>query len=156
MANGYQRRARALYGKRCFLRALLLIAGITLLPLDSGAQTAFAETVRGAVCKQDIAGSRVCDYHVGRSLWFRIAGVGERDVGISFLRSDQTSDYYARFGPMHGCVIVAAGAKGSPQAVAAPPAFVSPRDGRVFRTWKECSQVSQIIGKAGGDEWQPQ
>jgi hypothetical protein len=71
-------------------------------------------------------------------LEFTIAGVGDPDAGISFLRSDWNGDFYARFGLMHGCVIVTFG-KQAPRGISLSGfAFVSPRSGKVYKTYQEC------------------
>jgi hypothetical protein len=78
---------------------------------------------------------------VGKDLEFSITAAGEDDVGISFLRSNFKGDYYARFGPSHGCIIVAQGESHSSTVArdfGSDYAFVSPKNGQVYRTWLEC------------------
>jgi hypothetical protein len=128
------------------MRLLLTVAGFLGLSQAlagvSSAQTVFAAATTGATCTQNAAGNRICRYKVGR-LEISIAAVGEPDAGISVLHSDINDDYYARFAVLHGCVIVAAG-KAAPKEALAPAgdfAFISPRDGKVYKTWQECSRV---------------
>jgi len=122
--------------------ASLLFIALAQVSQSAFAQSTFEATVRGASCKQNPNGAMNCVYQIGRDLEFSITDAGATDVGISFIRSNIAGDYYARFGPQHGCVIVAQG-----QAIAssAPPefAFVSPRNGRVYRAWPECQAASK-------------
>jgi hypothetical protein len=84
-----------------------------------------------------------CNYKVGKDLYFTIAGVGEPDAGVTFMKSSYDGDFYASFGIMHGCVIVKRGPKVANHEIAGPGslmdfAFVSPRNGKVYRTWEDC------------------
>lgn len=72
-----------------------------------------------------------CEFRLGNSLHFAIAGVGQSDASIVFMKSDFEGDYYASFALSHQCVIV------FPKGVL-DLAFVSPRTGKVYRTWPEC------------------
>lgn len=101
------------------------------------AQSAFEAAVRGAACRQNDNGSLNCTYTVGRDLEFSLAAAGEADAGISFLRSSIKGDYYARFGVLHGCIIVAQG-EATTQPAPIDYAYVSPKNGRVYKSWQEC------------------
>jgi hypothetical protein len=84
-----------------------------------------------------------CEYRVGTDLRFSIDGIGDPDTGISFLRSSFDGDYFATVGVMHGCVIVKHGEKTLPEYLTpsmADLAFVSPKNGKVYRTWQECKR----------------
>ena len=128
---------------RCLFHIAVVVSASLIPPLSLQAQTAYEATVRGAECRQDDSGSRHCRYRVGKDLEFAIAAVGESDAGISFLRSSIKGDFYARFGIQHGCVIVSAGESAPKNAV--PPngdfAFVSPKSGKVYRTWQDCQKA---------------
>ena len=107
---------------------------------DSHAQSVYDAVVAGMSCKQAMNGPMHCVYKVGQGLEFSITAVGAEDAGISFLRSNIAADFYARFGVQHGCVIVAAG-ESAPTWAADPGkdfACVSPRNGRVYRSWQQC------------------
>ena len=121
--------------------ALAILLMLVAAPIM--AQTVFEATTRGANCVQNSAGSRICTYHVGQGLEFSIAGVGEFDAGISFLHSDQKSDYWARMGMQHRCVVVVAGERAPKESLAGNGyfAFVSPRTGLVYRSWQECEKA---------------
>lgn len=79
-----------------------------------------------------------CEYRVGQALYFTIDGVGEAEAGITFMRSNFDGDFYATVGTLHGCVIVKRGLK----YITEPSldyAFVSPKNGKVYRRWEECA-----------------
>src|SRR5687768_16758726 len=118
---------------RRVLIATILVAAAQL----AQAQDTFDVAVRGVSCRQNQQGVLNCTYRVGKDLEFGIASVGSPDAGISFLRSDITGDYYARFGTLHGCVIIALGSA-SRETKRSGFAFVSPRNGKVYREWEEC------------------
>lgn len=85
-----------------------------------------------------------CVYTVGTGLKFVIAGVGQSDGAILVERATGLdSDFYFKFGVQHGCVIVTRGFGKKRQTASGLPgfdmAFVSPRTGRVYRTWQECA-----------------
>ena len=87
-------------------------------------------------CKQITSGRLDCDYKVGNSLRFSIAGIGQPDAVVNFLEVDPQGDYMAGIAPLHGCVIVRptrARADSTPSS-----AFVSPTDGKVYRNWNTC------------------
>jgi hypothetical protein len=94
-----------------------------------------------------------CEYKVGRSLRFVIAGVGQDDVAITFYRVDFDSDYYASVALLHGCVVVkpsnlvldtlvTRSARRAADSVATF-AFVSPRDGKTYRDWPSCHKATK-------------
>ena len=105
-----------------------------------GAQqtTTYDTVVRSMACKQNLTGDLECDYHVGRSLHFGIAGVGRQDASIYFYASSFEGDFFAVFGVSHGCVVVRPGRSATPERIT-DLAFVSPRNGQVYRNWQECS-----------------
>lgn len=75
---------------------------------------------------------------MGKSLHVSIAGIGQSDTGIAFMKSDFEGDFYAKVGTGHGCVIVGRGKK---RAVSDNPtdfAFISPKNGKVYADWQEC------------------
>lgn len=122
-------------------KSLRALAGVLFwLPSAALGQGAFELTVRGATCKQDVGGTVSCRYVVGEDLEFSIAAVGTTNAGISFLRSSIRGDYFARYGIQHGCVIVEHGERSVAKSLAASWAFISPKNGRVYRTWQECQE----------------
>jgi hypothetical protein len=128
----------ALFGRVPLVLGLLVVAG------RAGAQTAAAvpnrtydTVVEGMTCRQQTTGRLDCAYVVGESLRFSIAGVGQEDAVINFARVDSTGGFVAGFSALHGCVVVKPAAAGDTSAALA---FVSPRDGRVYRVWQHCKQ----------------
>ena len=114
------------------------IAVAYLYALNASAQSLFNLAVTGTACKAVSDGSLFCKYQVGKDLEFSITSVGNTNAGISFLRSNFDGDYFARFGLMHGCIIVARGMaapeRGSP---ADDYVFVSPKTGKIYKSWQE-------------------
>lgn len=104
--------------------------------------TTYNVVEKARVCAPSAADPRQldCDFRVGKSLHFAIAGVGLADAGIAFSKSDIDGDYYAAFGLEHHCVIIWPGATTIKQAPArwADLAFVSPVNGKVYRDWPSC------------------
>jgi hypothetical protein len=103
--------------------------------------TTYDAVLAGKRCTENKQQHRLCEYRVGKSLHFSIGAVGEPDAGITFFHVDWDGDYYARFGVQHGCVIVQRGAQlmsDSTLSAATDYAFVSPKNGKVYRTWEEC------------------
>ena len=98
-------------------------------------------TIEGMSCRQQPSGRLDCEYRVGGSLRFVIAGVGQDDVAVSFFRVDSIGDYYAGYAALHGCVVI----KPTRQVrdSVASFAFVSPRDGKVYRSWQNCHQPAR-------------
>lgn len=119
---------------RCLSFALLIL----LLPITAWSDGTYDATVAGRNCR-DFHQQLSCEYRVGKSLHFEIAGIGDPDTAVTFYKVDWDGDYYATWGLLHGCVIVKAGAKArDPSPV--NTAFVSPLNGKVYRTWQACSQ----------------
>ena len=86
----------------------------------------------------ELNGSIDCEYKVGKDLHIAIAAVGETTTGISFFRSNMDGDFYGSVGVQHGCVVVKSGAKSPKEISPLDFAFISPRNGKVYRTWMEC------------------
>lgn len=121
-----------------------LVAAAVAIPLELGAQspprnTTYDAVLDGMSCKQQQSGQMDCEYKVGRSLRFVIAGIGQPDVAITFYKADADGDYYASFAVLHGCVVV------KPTRLSADTtmfAFVSPRDGKTYRNWPSCHRLA--------------
>ena len=126
-------------GDRMINRVLLLtllFLGATALAVAAQPSTPDA-VVAGMQCKQNSFGSLECEYHVGRSLYFGVVGVGDKDAAITIYASSFDGDYYASVGVLHGCVIVKPG-KTIQGPAALDFAFVSPRNGKVYGEWQSC------------------
>jgi hypothetical protein len=69
-----------------------------------------------------------------------VAGVGQEDVAVVLLQADSNSEFVASVVPLHGCVVV------KPVRTAdsaATFAFVSPKTGKVYRTWSACLSATR-------------
>ncbi len=123
--------------KGCRGVAVVLLVG----GLSSAAQpqeTLFDVVSRSKRCHvQEVTGSIQCNYKIGKDLQISIPGVGEADVGVNFERSNHNGDFYASVGMQHGCVVVKPGEK---SAFVLQYAFISPVNGKVYRTWEECQR----------------
>ena len=112
------------------------LASIALLFLMSISAEICADTydalLAGKTCQQMFNQLLSCSYKIGDSFFIEIPENGAPDAAITFLKSDIDGNYYGKFGLLHGCVIVN-NSKGL-----ADFAFISPRNGKVYRTWQEC------------------
>ena len=101
----------------------------------------------GKACKTGITQSLSCEYRVGNGLHFSIDGIGQPDTGITFKKSSIVGDFYATYGLLHGCVIIKRGPKGITSPNVHGPgsftdfAFVSPKNGKVYKNWEECNSA---------------
>ena len=87
-----------------------------------------------------------CEYKVGADLHISIDGVGQEDTGVTFVKSSADGDFYATYGILHGCFVVKRGPKSHTEAPGGPGsmsdyAFISPRSGKVYRSWSECKSA---------------
>jgi hypothetical protein len=81
-----------------------------------------------------------CNYQIGKDLHIVIVPVGEALAGVKFFRSSFDGDFYGSVGMMHGCVIIQPG-KAAPATVNRfEVAFISPKNGKVYRTWEACKR----------------
>lgn len=118
------------------LLVALLLIGTSVQASPSRPSTHDA-IVAGMACKQNSFGSLECEYRVGRSLYFAVIGVGDKDAAITFYASSFDGDYYASVGVLHGCVVVKPGKEIQGPSVL-DFAFVSPRNGKVYSDWQSC------------------
>lgn len=122
--------------------ALVALAVLPALAQGQGSRaaprTTYDAVVAGMSCRQQVSGRLDCAYEVAESLGIVITGVGQEDAVVTFTRVDSTAGYVAGFAALHGCVIVRP-ARARPDSLPAL-AFVSPRDGKVYRTWQHCHQ----------------
>ena len=121
----------------CVVGLLITVATVHAAP---GRSSTYDAIITGMKCKQNSMGSLECDYHAGRSLYFNIAGVGDKDASITFFASSFEGDYYGSVGVLHGCVIVKPG-KALEGTAMFDFAFVSPRNGKVYMDWQSCQQA---------------
>jgi hypothetical protein len=119
---------------------LMLLIGV-MAASPQPTNSTYDAVVAGMSCKQQSSGQLDCDFRVGKSLRFTIAGVGLDDAAITFFKVDFDGDYFATVGVQHGCVVIkpAKPTRGSGLHYA----FVSPRDGKVYRDWPTCSKATK-------------
>ncbi len=94
-------------------------------------------TLKGKQCKEGLNQQLDCDYKIGDDFHLSIAGIGQSDAGVTFIKSNFNGKYYGTFGILHGCVIVKTGIKNTTKN----PfdfAFVSPANGKVYKDWESC------------------
>ena len=119
---------------------------------------AFDSLLAGMSCKQQKSGRMDCDFRAGGTR-FVIAGVGQQDVSVAFLQGDTASLYVVSVAPLHGCVVVKpTRAADATRAAGLQPgdsvstfAFVSPRTGKVYRTWQTCLSATRSDARATDD-----
>jgi len=105
------------------------------------AATVYDAVLAGKACKDDEATqSLTCEYKAGTGLHFLIEGLGQPDTGITFFKSSADEDFFASFAILHGCVIVSRGEKGGTPVDAPDFAFISPKNGKVYKSWEECKE----------------
>lgn len=95
----------------------------------------FELVVAGAECKQDLNNWLNCNYKVGHNLKFSIKDAGGSDQVIAFNHSDINDDYAAVM--YFGCIVVIPG-KATKNHGIDDNIYVSPKNGRVYRTRQEC------------------
>jgi hypothetical protein len=92
-------------------------------------------------CKEGLNQRLDCNYKIGDDFHLSIAGVGQSDAGVTFIKSNYYGEYYGTFGVLHGCVIVSKGIKN----ISKSPfdfAFISPLNGKIYKDWESC-KISQ-------------
>lgn len=120
-------------------RLILLIGLFWLTASPSHAGTSIHElTLKGNQCQENPGQSLECENRIGKTLRMAITGIGQTDTAITFMTSDIKGDFYVPIGGLHGCVIV----KPTLELINLQHAFdfacISPRTGKVYRTWQEC------------------
>jgi hypothetical protein len=131
------------------LKSALLTLMLGILPVLSFALelSTYDAVLIGKACKETQSQEISCEYKVGNGLHFIIDGIGGEWTGITFMKSDIDGDFYPTFGLQHGCVIVKRGKKNWKKDVDSGPgspidyAFVSPKNGKVYRDWVACKEV---------------
>jgi hypothetical protein len=119
---------------------LIVLIGLLWLPdLPAQAETSVYElALKGKQCQEDSRQVLECEYRIGKTLHITITGIGQTDTAIAFLKSDENGDFYAAIGMRHGCVIVKPNPDLPNLANAFEFAFISPRSGKIYKTWQEC------------------
>ena len=119
------------------------IFSLSLALLYSGmasGQSTFELVIKGKSCAEQNSQQVDCDFKIGTEFWLSIAGVGNSDAGVTFMKSDFKGKYYGTFGLAHGCVIVKTGT-GNKTANPFDFAFISPRNGKIYPDWQSCQEA---------------
>ena len=124
----------------CRVKRYCLFLAMLLPTTSQAVDSISAITLAGKECTESDRQQIDCTYSVGKDLEFIIAGIGESDTAITFMRSSFDGDYYGSVGVMHGCVIVKPGKKtlDNDSTKLFQYVFVSPRNGKVYSSWQEC------------------
>lgn len=109
-----------------------IVLSVILLPQALASETTYDVLVAGKSCQEGKQQNLSCSYRAGKSLLVEIAGIGSPDTGVAFLKSDYKGDYYAKYGLLHGCIIV------NRTSDLNSFAFISPMNGKIYKTWQEC------------------
>jgi hypothetical protein len=113
-----------------------LVIFMSLVQFVWAENSAYEDTLSGKRCKETNQQIN-CIYKVGKDLEFSIDGIGLPDTGITISHSKGVEgDYYPTFGLRHGCIIVKHGKVSS--LFGMDYAFVSPRNGKVYKKWEDC------------------
>lgn len=99
----------------------------------------FERVVAGSDCKQTVNNGLVCDYKIGNTLSFSIKDAGGADTVVGFGYSDISKEFYAVY--YFGCIVVVPGAAHPRNYDRDFGVYVSPKNGRVYKTRQECQSV---------------
>jgi hypothetical protein len=123
------------------------VALVGLLATQAEAQNETAAALRRSVkCREYATATgpqRDCEFSLGRSLRFFVAGIGQSDAAITVTKSDMQGDFYISVGVLHGCAIIKP-TKDAPEALRYSIAFVSPATGLVYETWQQCAAAGRV------------
>jgi hypothetical protein len=118
---------------------VLSIFFILLSPASLASEiTVYEMTVKGKSCKEQSGQQLSCQYKIGNDLHISLDGIGAPDTGITFMKSNFNGDFYATYGVGHGCVIVKSGYSENGGKLYQGYSFISPKNGKVYKNWKEC------------------
>lgn len=118
----------------------LIIATLLMISTNAVADVStYDVTLKAKQCKEGLNQQLDCDYKIGDDFHLSIAGVGQSDAGVTFMKSNFNGKYYGTFGILHGCVIVKTGMKNTTNNPL-DFAFVSPKNGKVYKDWEGCGK----------------
>lgn len=117
------------------MRFTIMIVFLAILFSAKAFGGTYEVTVKGKKCFEKQNQQIECEYKIGKDLHVTISGIGQNDTGITFMKSNYDGDYYATYGLLHSCIIVKPGMKIEKFM---DYAFISPRTGKVFKTWQLC------------------
>ena len=99
----------------------------------------FARVVAGSDCKQTVNNGLICEYKVGNKLSFSIKDADGTDTVVGFHYSNINDEFYAVY--YFDCIVVVPGHAHSRNYDRDYGVYVSPKNGRVYRTRKECQSA---------------
>ena len=99
----------------------------------------FARVVSGTDCKQTVNNGLICDYKVGNKLSFSIKDAGGTDTVVGFHYSNINDEFYAVY--YFDCIVVVPGHAHPRNYDRDYGVYVSPKNGRVYRTRQECQSA---------------
>ncbi len=99
----------------------------------------FTRVVFGADCKQTVNNGLICDYKVGNKLSFSIKDAGGTDTVVGFRYSNIDDDFYGVY--YFDCIVVVPGHAHPRNYDRDYGVYVSPKNGRVYRTRQECQSA---------------
>ena len=117
------------------MRFKIIIVFLSILFSAQAFGGTYEIAVKGKKCAEKQNQQIECEYKIGNDLHITISGIGQADTGITFVKSNFDGDYYATYGLLHLCIIVKPGMKIENFI---DYAFISPRTGKVFKTWQSC------------------
>ena len=106
---------------------------------DSLQEQLFAKVVAGADCKQTINNGLMCEYKIGDQLRFSIKDAGGTDTVVGFHLSNINNEFYAVL--YFGCIVVVPGHAHPRNYNKDYGVYVSPKNGRVYKTKVECQSA---------------
>jgi hypothetical protein len=99
----------------------------------------FELVVAGTACEQTVNNGVICNYKVGPKLSFSIKEAGGPDTVVGFGYSNINEKFYAVY--YFDCIVVVPGHAHPRNYDRNYGVFVSPKNGQVYRTRKECQSV---------------
>lgn len=117
------------------MKKLLTFFIVTIWPgISFAGSSTYDAVMEGKKCTERPDQTISCTYKVGKSVDISIDGIGNPDIGVTFLKSDFDGDFYVKYGVGHGCIIVNAGMSNPIPGMI----FIQPKNGKVYKTWQDC------------------
>lgn len=106
---------------------------------QSQQESLFERVVAGSDCKQSVNNGLICDYKIGETLSFSIKDAGGTDTVVGFRYSDINKEFYAVY--YFDCIVVVPGFAHPRNYDRDYGVYISPKNGRVYKTRQECQSV---------------